>query len=72
MNLNELAREQTAQQRQHNEERDDAVLGRATEDLEADDVESEAIREQVTDHRLHDEQLHNNVLSRAEEQLGQK
>lgn len=69
MNLNELAREHTTQQRQHDDERDDAVLNRAAEGVATEDVESETIREQVTDHRLHDDHLQGKVLSRAEEQL---
>ena len=68
MSMNDLAREQTTQHRQHDEQREEAVLSRAEEDLTTNEVLDE-IREQVTDQRLHDEHLHQSVLSRAEAQL---
>jgi len=69
MSINDLAREHTTQQRQHDDQRQDTVLSRAEENLETTDAQPDEMREQVTDHRLHDEHLHENVLSRAEEQI---
>lgn len=69
MSINDLAREQTTQQRQHDDQRQETVLHRAEEDLNTANTQPDELREQVTDHRLHNEHLHENVLSRAEEQL---
>lgn len=69
MSMNDLAREHTTQQRQHDDQRHDTALSRAEEDLETTETTPDDIRDQVTDHRLHDEHLHDNILSRAEEQI---
>lgn len=67
MSINDLAREHTTQQRQHDEQRQETVLSRAEEELETPEAQPDEIREQVTDQRLHEEHLHETVLSRAEE-----
>lgn len=71
MDTNDLARQKLAQQRQHDEHREDTMLTRSEEELHTPEHElEEEAREHLTQQRQHAEHRQDNLRQRSEDEVG--